>query len=752
MTASRLIEVALPLPVFQTFTYAIEGEPPNPVVPGSRVLVPVRTRRAIGICLGPGTPSVAKPRAVLDVPDPEPVLSAAMLKLCRWMSDYYVVPLGIVLRAVLPAVLTGADVPRPAVKARRVAVITREIPSLQERDELFGKAARQRALFETIESLGGEADLAHLTTQLGFSAGLIHALVAKKLIAIRQEEVRRDPFASRPRPPAPALSPTPAQRQAIDTITSADPKDVFLLHGITGSGKTLVYLEVLREIVERRGQSAIVLVPEIALTPQTVDRFRAVFGDVVTVLHSALGEGERYDAWRALARGEARIVVGARSAVFAPLARLGAIILDEEHETSYKNGEAPRYHAREVAIVRAREEGAVVVLGSATPSLESWHNAELGKFTLLTLPDRVGEGRLPRVEVVDLRIRTKAAAPEERDPFRRVISEPLESALRERLARQEQSILLLNRRGYASFLQCSACGYVAVCPNCSISLTYHRTPERMVCHYCRHEEAPASTCPRCGGNTLRQRGLGTQQIERLLIDRFARARIARMDVDTTSGKWAHATILDRVSRGEIDILLGTQMIAKGLDFPNVTLVGVVDADVGINLPDFRASERSFQLLSQVAGRAGRGPKGGRVIIQTRIPEHHAVRHALAHDYLAFVREELPARRQPAYPPHVRLINIIASGMNEMATQELAQGIAQWVREHAARTERTRIGVLGPAPCPIERIHKRWRWHVVLRSTNAAALGSLARALLDRYEVPARHGLRIAVDRDPISLL
>jgi primosomal protein N' (replication factor Y) len=751
--ASRLIEVALPLPVFQTFTYAVEGTPAHPVVAGSRVLVPVRNRRAIGICLGPAAETISRTRAILDVPDSEPVLSPALLALCRWISDYYVAPLGIVLRAVLPAALTGSDAPRPAVRSRRVAQISRRLPSLQERDVLFGRAARQRALYEALESLGGEADISHLTQQLGFSPTVLHGLVAKGLIDIRTDEVRRDPFAARPIVPPAIHVPTSAQSEAIAALTSAKPGEVFLLRGITGSGKTLVYLELLRELVQRRGQSAIVLVPEIALTPQTVDRFRAVFGELVTVLHSALGEGERYDAWRALARGEARIVVGARSAVFAPLANLGAIILDEEHETSYKNGEAPRYHARDVAIVRARDEGAIVVLGSATPSLESWRNAEQGKFTRLTLPERVGDARLPAVSVVDLRSGRRPQDPVENpDPFRRVIGEAIETSLRDRLERGEQSILLLNRRGYASFMQCGSCGYVAACPNCSISLTYHRTPERLVCHYCRHEDAPTNACPRCGGATLRQRGLGTQQVERLIGERFPKARIARMDVDTTSGKWAHATILDRVARGEVDVLLGTQMIAKGLDFPNVTLVGVVDADIGINLPDFRASERSFQLLSQVAGRAGRGPKGGTVIIQTRMPHHHSVRHALSHDYLAFVAEEMPARADPPYPPVLRLINVVASGTDERATEELSQGMARWLIDAAARSERARITILGPAPCPIERIHKRWRWHVLLKSEHAGALGSVARALLDRYDVPARHGLRIAVDRDPISLL
>ncbi len=751
--ASRLIEVALPLPLFQTFTYAVDDTLGNQVVPGSRVLVPVRSRRAIGICLGDATVPVARPRAILDVPDAHPVLSAALLALCKWIAEYYIVPLGIVFRAVLPGALTGADTPRPVTQTRRTATIAKSLPSLQERDALFGRALRQRALYEALESLGGEADVSHLTTQLGFAGGLVHALATKGLIALRTDAVRRDPFSDRPRAAAAAHLPTVAQQEAIAALTGAAAGEVFLLRGVTGSGKTLVYLEYLKEVVQRRGRSAIVLVPEIALTPQTVDRFRAVFGDLVAVLHSALGEGERYDAWRALAEGKARIVVGARSAIFAPLADLGAIILDEEHETSYKNGEAPRYHARDVAIVRARGEGAVVVLGSATPSLESWRNAEQGKSRLLTLPDRAGAGRMPHVSVVDLRVGARPSVPDEPpDPFRRVIGQAIEDGLRERIERGEQSILLLNRRGYAAFVQCRACGYVAACPNCSISLTYHRTPERLVCHYCRYEEAPADRCPRCAGSTMRQRGLGTQQVERLLGERFPRARIARMDVDTTSGKWAHATILDRVARGEVDILLGTQMIAKGLDFPNVTLVGVIDADVGINLPDFRSSERSFQLLSQVAGRAGRGPKGGTVIIQTRMPAHHSVRHALTHDYLAFVREEMPGRAEPAYPPMIRLINVIVSGTAELPTEELSQRVSAWLVDGAARSERTRITVLGPAPCPIERIHKRWRWHVVLKCDHAGALGSLARALLERFEIPARHGLRIAVDRDPVSLL
>jgi primosomal protein N' (replication factor Y) len=497
-----------------------------------------------------------------------------------------------------------------------------------------------------------------------------------------------------------------------------------------------------------------VLVPEIALTPQTVDRFRAAFGDRIAVLHSALSEGERYDAWLALKRGEKRIVVGARSAVFAPLENLGAIIVDEEHESSYKQGETPRYHAREVAIVRARNEGAVTVLGSATPSLESWANATTGKFTLLTLPDRVGGGKLPDVQVIDLRkLATDYTGMAQGGiDYGAVIREPLHDAIVESMSRGEQSILLLNRRGYSSFVQCIDCGAVATCPHCSITLTHHRNPERLICHYCLHKEDPRPDCPRCGGRNLRQRGLGTQQVERLLSERFPSARIARMDVDTTSGKWAHTRILDRVAAGEVDILLGTQMIAKGLDFPNVTLVGVVDADVGINLPDFRASERCFQLLSQVSGRAGRGAKGGRVLIQTRLPAHHAVRYAVSHDYLSFVKEEMTGRVEPPYPPNVRIANIVFSGLVEDSTAKLAIHAGEWLRELITTRAGEEVIVVGPAPCPIERIKSRWRWHVLLKTDHPGELTRVGRYFMERFEVPSTAQLRVTLDRDPVALL
>ena len=751
--STGLIEVALPVPLFQTFTYELNPEDDRVPVVGSRVVVPFRNRKEMGICLGASTGTAPKKlKRVIEVPDDSPALDSRMVELCRWMADYYVVPLGVALRSALPAALTGALQPQPARKTHRVVTLREDLPTLTHREKAFARAPQQRAVFELLESLGGSSTLEHLQGQLQFSPSVLKALEKRGLIRVDAEEIDRDPFATRPGISSKRLDPTRPQTDAIERITGAAAGEIFLLHGITGSGKTLVYIEVLREIVDVRGQTAIVLVPEIALTPQTVDRFRAVFGDRIAVLHSALSDGERYDAWLALKRGDKRIVVGARSAIFAPLENLGAIIVDEEHEASYKQGENPRYHAREVAIVRAKFENAVVVLGSATPSLESWTNAASGKYTLLSLPDRVGGGKLPHVEVVDLRHRAVLAEGSSGPDtgYSAVIREELDKALSETLRKGEQSILLLNRRGYSSFVQCNDCGDVVVCPNCSITLTLHRAPERLLCHYCAHQEVLRSRCTRCGGETLKHRGLGTQQVERLICDRFPTARIARMDVDTTSGKWAHAEILDRVGAGNVDILLGTQMIAKGLDFPNVTLVGVVDADVGINLPDFRASERCFQLLSQVAGRAGRGPKGGKVLIQTRVPSHHAVRCAVTHDYRTFVAEELEGRIKPPYPPNLRLVNIVFSGTNSGATATLATKGADWLRDLIDAHTTGDVALIGPAPCPIERVKTRWRWHVLLKSQNAGELTRVSRYFMERFDVPA--ALRVTLDRDPVALL
>jgi primosomal protein N' (replication factor Y) (superfamily II helicase) len=750
-----LVEVALPVPLARTFTYRID----RPVAAGTRVRVPFSNRKLIGWVVGDARPrEINRLRDVDRILDDEPSVPPDVLELCRWIADYYVTSLGVVLRGAVPAVLSEIARNDAPVRTQRVLRIVRELPTLSLRDDVFGRALRQRECYEVLESLGGHADVAHLTDNLGFSAGVLKGLMEKRLAEVSDERVERDPFADIEPPPPTPHRPSTAQQAALDELIAAararDEQRPFLLYGVTGSGKTLVYIELLREVVQQQGRGAIVLVPEIALTPQTVARFRAEFGDVVAVLHSALSDGERYDAWRALREGRRRIAIGARSAIFAPVHQLGAVIVDEEHEATYKQSEAPRYHAREVAIVRARAAGAVCLLGSATPALESWHNAQRGKFTLLRLPERV-EGRpLPPVRIVDLRKERKteraAAVPRGR-PL--ILSDPLIDELNERLLRREQSILLLNRRGYATFVQCRACGHVWHCEQCNVSLTFHRGRRRLVCHYCLHDEPPPTQCTQCRSDDLAFRGVGTEQVEREVADLFPAARVARMDVDTTSAKWSHHDILERVGSGAVDILLGTQMIAKGLDFPNVTLVGVVNADVAMNLPDFRASERTFQLLTQVAGRAGRGPRGGLVLIQTALPQHYAIQSAVAHDFEAFAERELHERSDPAYPPHTRLANIVVSGLDEREVQDAVEGVAASALAHMrARAYEPQVVLTGPAPCAIDRIRGRWRWHFLLRTPSAAILGDLCRAL-QRTELKAgRSQLRMILDRDPVSLL
>jgi primosomal protein N' (replication factor Y) len=748
-----LVKVALPLAV-APLTYSVPDALKDRVRNGSRVVVPIRARKALGIVVGPGDSRLEKVKDILDAPDAEPVISENLLMVLSWIAKYYAEPVGVVIRAALPASITGAAKPAPHQKVERHVEIAKTLPSLVERDATFKRSPKQRELYELVESLGGSAAVDLLTERMDFASGLLKAMSDRGLITIRRDVVQRDPFAARPGSVDPAHAATPAQLAAIQTLIAAAPGDVALIHGVTGSGKTLVYMEWLKHVVREQGKGAIVLVPEIALTPQTVDRFRAVFGDMVAVLHSTLSDGERYDAWAALRRGDKRIVVGARSAIFAPVPNLGAIVVDEEHESSYKQNESPRYHARDVAVLRGQQEGAVVALGSATPSLESWTNAtQMERYKLISLPDRVGGGRLPKVHVVDMRIKGKPPAKGSREALARIaLSEQLEDALRNRLQRKEQSILLLNRRGYASFVQCGVCGEVEACPNCSISLTLHRAPERLMCHYCRHTAEMRSSCKQCGGELQRQRGLGTQQVERILAEALPTARIARMDLDTTGGKWAHANILDKVASGETDILLGTQMIAKGLDFANVTLVGVIDADVGINLPDFRASERCFQLLSQVAGRAGRGPKGGEVIIQTRVPNHHAVKCAVAHDYLAFAKQELEGRREPPYPPMNRLLNVIFSGTREDDVVKFAMASADKLALNLDAGDLKDVIVIGPAPCPVDRVRNRWRWHLLVKATSTGSLTRIGRYFAERLKVPSRSELRVVVDRDPVSLL
>jgi primosomal protein N' (replication factor Y) (superfamily II helicase) len=804
MTA-RFAQVALPLPLAQPYTYSVPDTLGDRVVPGARVVVSVRRRELIGLTVAIDVaPPAAESKPVLAVPDVEPALSPALLSTAQWISGYYGAPLGLTLKAILPGGMWGESqvvvslqngskkfgglagdlvswlqqrggqasvhtaaraFKRPlwdvierlarvdavslrvnppdvdaAVLTERTLALSGERPTLIERDALFKRRPKQRQLYETLETLGGSASVRHLSDQLGFGEAVVRALVRQGLARMGKVELVRDPFAGTP-VTLPPTTLNPDQAAALSAVSRLGPGEGALLFGVTGSGKTLVYLEAVRGVLAA-GQGAIVLVPEIGLTPQAVSRFRGAFGDDIAVLHSGLSEGERADAWRLLRRGERRVAVGARSAVFAPVPRLGLIVIDEEHEASYKNGEAPRYHTREVAAVRARLEGARLVLGSATPALETFVRAE-SKLTLLRLPQRVGSRPLPPVEMIDLR-----AAPKVVGTGSLTWSVALDNAIEATLARGEQALLLLNRRGYAAFLQCPDCGEVWQCSRCSISLTVHQSPPALRCHYCGHEEPLPLTCRACANPVQQMRGIGTQQLERMLVERYPGARIARMDLDTTSTKWSHQRILGAVEKGEVDLLIGTQMIAKGLDFPNVTLVGVVDADTGLYLPDFRSAERTFQLLAQVAGRAGRGPKGGRVLIQTRHPAHHALVAAAQHDTTRFLQEERAQRETPPYPPAVALVNLIYSGPDEREVGRKAAALADWcgglIRKYALP-----IAVLGPAPCPLVRLKERWRWHVLLKGPSES-LGRVVRYAARR--IKRQGATRLVIDRDPVSLL
>ena len=762
MSSAGVCEVAVPRTFLGTLAYSIPGSLVGAVTPGVRVRVPLGGGVVVGVVdrIGLRGDRTRRPRLrdLRGVLDETPVLDAGALELCRWIADYYVAPLGAVFRAALPPGLLGGRAGQrggeagTAARTERVVRLVRELRTLTEREDVFGRAHRQRELYETLESLGGQAAARHLTGQLGFSRSVLDGLVGREVAEFVEREVRRDPFAGPVEPETP-LTLTAAQARvvaALDRLGATGTGSVALLRGVTGSGKTVVYLDVLERQLAR-GRSGILLVPEIALTPQTVRRFRARFGDAVAVLHSGLSDGERFDAWRGLREGKKRIAIGPRSAVFAPVSKLGAIIVDEEHESSYKQSDVPRYHARSVAVMRARLEGCLCVLGSATPALESWENAREGRYHLLELDERVTGHGLPAVELVDLRAAADEEAPAGSDAGPRIFSHRLREAIGARLERGEQTILFLNRRGYASFAECVACGHVWSCEACSVTLTYHRRRRRIVCHHCGSTAPAPERCDNCGVPSPRYAGVGTEQVERRVGELFPSAGIARMDLDTTGSKWAHAEILDAVRRREVDILLGTQMIAKGLDFPHVTLVGVINADVGLHLPDFRASERTFQLLEQVAGRAGRGAAPGEVLVQTSRPAHHALTAAAAHDYVGFAARELDDRREPGYPPHRRLANLVVSGEVESRVIDTAEDISEWTRALIRNRRLEGIEVIGPAPCPIDRLRKRWRWHFLLKADRAATLGGVLRFVGERRGQPGS-GLRLEIDRDPEALL
>lgn len=598
--------------------------------------------------------------------------------------------------------------------------------------------SRVLAFFQAFE--GSEILVSELKKQAGTTDTTIKKLADLNILTIQEKIISRDPYQNHQFEKSESLQLLPDQQTACWKITAATEQETFLIHGVTGSGKTEIYLQTI-EAKLKEGKEAIVLVPEISLTPQMVERFKSRFGSEVAVLHSALSSGEKYDEWRKIERKEARVVVGARSAVFAPLENLGIIIIDEEHEASYKQEDNPRYHARDVAIWRANKYQCPVVLGSATPSLESFARAKKGVYTLIELPSRVNDRAMPEVSVVDMR-------EELRKENRTEFSTELLEKIKDRIAKKEQTVLMLNRRGYSSFVMCRDCGYVVECPNCDISLTYHQSSNQMKCHYCGHEERVPQKCPSCEGEHIRYFGTGTQKVEESLTKLIPEARVIRMDVDTTRTKGAHEKLLKSFRNHEADILLGTQMIAKGLDFPDITLVGVLNADTMLHLPDFRASERTFQLLTQVSGRAGRHERTGEVVVQSYNPEHYSIEFAKNHDFIGFYNHEMQLRKMGSYPPFYYLTMINVSDENEMKAIRTIQEMAQFLRGKLGPD----AVVLGPVPSTITRIKNKYRYQCIIKYKIEPDLKKELKTLITHYQKDQQKGLTITIDVQPYVLM
>ncbi len=755
----RFAAIGVPVPLGRSFSYrvppALEG-----VVPGARVLVSFGRRKILGIVieLRDEPPEGLDPSRIKDVEaviDPEPVLPEELLRFLAELSAYYFAPVGEVLRLAVPAVerdrvktlqkqgqLDGLGGVGPTVGGREVQ-FARATDAVEAPGSLRGQAQAILALLRA----QGESQVSQLTKRHGNARSALKKLEGLGLVVLEKRRLERGSiFDDVPMPDAPPEL-NPEQRAAVTAIEAAlrgEGEDkAFLLFGVTGSGKTEVYMHSIAAALEGE-RGAIVMVPEIALTPQLVGRFRARFGDAVAVLHSGLPEADRYAMWRKLRSGELRVAVGARSALFAPVADLGLIVVDEEHDSSFKQEEGVRYHARDMALLRAHRAGAVAVLGSATPSVESVVLSRRGKLRELRLPERATAAELPTVEIVDLRRHRKGPS------GHRMLTMPLHRALEAVLEAGEQAIIFLNRRGFAPAVVCNGCGQVVSCRHCSVALTYHRRAGgRLRCHYCDFQMPLASDCPTCGKDELELEGLGTEKLESTIAEVFPQARVARLDRDVAAGAKSEK-VLDRVRAGEIDVLVGTQMVTKGHDLPGVTLVGVVNADSALSMPDFRAAERGFQLLVQVAGRAGRHDKPGRVVIQTRDPQHPAVRYAAKHDVLGFLVYELRDREEVGYPPFRRLSLVRIDAVDEDRARQVAGRLASEARKRV-EVSRHQVEVLGPAPAPIARLRNRYRFRVLLRGTSRGALRRVTAALVAiKDDIDKK--VRVAIDVDPVSML
>jgi len=724
------------------FDYSVPEPLAGEVEPGRRVRVPLGrgNRMVTGYCVRletKPTASLGRPlKPLADVVDRRRLLSPSMLRLTEWIAEHYLCDLGQVLEAVVPAGVRA----QAGTRLTTMFFVDSETAAKLDQLELPKKQAHViRAL-----AAGGPMTAVELGRAAGCTRAPIDSLRRKGLIRAKTERAT----AERPSPPEPARQPhltlNPDQQAALRTILDAmnsREHRTMLIHGVTGSGKTEVYIQAIQEVVHF-GRQAIVLVPEISLTPQTVERFRARFPQVA-VLHSHLSDAERHWQWQQIADGGVQAVVGARSAVFAPVPNLGLMILDEEHETTFKQETAPRYHARDVALQRCSAEGVPLVLGSATPSLESWHRAQLGRYELVEMPRRVFDRPLPAVGTLDLKddAHTRFS--------RGSISRNLHQAMHQALGEGGQVILLLNRRGFSTHIQCPACGLVFDCPECAIALTHHRAEEIALCHYCDYQVPAPNECPECGFRGIRYSGQGTQRLEAEVRARFPDYRAIRMDTDAMRGRQAHERALAAFRSGEVQILLGTQMIAKGLDFPNVTLVGVINADTALHLPDFRAAERTFQLVTQVAGRTGRGEKGGRVLVQTCNPDHPAIIAAARHDYAAFAAGELPARKMLGYPPFAGMVRLVVRGPAEEVTGEFAGQLGRRLIECLKESD-SAARVLGPAPAPFSKLRGKYRFQIMALGPNGEKLREAVRKAT--ADLKPTENVQWIVDVDPVDML
>lgn len=785
------------------FDYLIPEEWQDTLQPGMRVIVPFGPRKIQGFVIGIKSESEVKQlREIIEPMDLKPVLNKELLDLGNWLTETSLCFKIFAFQVMLPAALKAKyekkvrlapgviedSLPasiqelfignksldwEEALKSDLVPILQKEAAKgnlevvyivkervkkkhvkfvrpagtaenlAREADQLPANAEKQKQIIEYFILHPDPIELKQLLSDVHTSSSTVHALIEKRVLLEQEMEVYRDPYENRIFDHTTPLPLTDAQTKAITPVLSSieeNRHEVFLLYGVTGSGKTEVYLQSIQKVIEK-GKEAIVLVPEISLTPQMVNRFKGRFGDLVAVLHSGLSAGEKYDEWRKIQRKEVKVVVGARSAVFAPFENIGIIIIDEEHETSYKQEDMPRYHARDVAIERAKTYQCPVVLGSATPSLETFARAQKKVYHLLTLSSRMNNQPLPSVEIVDMREELRAGN-------RSMFSRKLFEMLKDRLEKKQQSVLFLNKRGHSSFVMCRDCGYVVNCPNCDISLTYHRAGNRMKCHYCGYESHIPKTCPECSSEYIRYFGTGTQKVEDELGKILPEARVIRMDVDTTSRKGSHEKLLKEFKDGKADILLGTQMIAKGLDFPNITLVGVLSADTMLHLPDFRSSEKTFQLLTQVSGRAGRHQLPGEVVIQTYTPEHYSIELAGTQNYDFFYQREMMVRKTHHYPPFYFLTLITISHEQLMTVVAETEKIVRFIRSQVSN----QTVILGPAASPIPRINNRYRYQCLIKYKREPNLTNILRKILDQYQKESKNGLLVSIDVNPFILM